>query len=87
VPDPAAGADGAAVPAGTAVRAAPAGATVPRQSVVKSAGARRARLTPAPDTDPSPEPPSREEGGQTSGDGSSTSANDARLRQDKPPHW
>ncbi|TFD95297.1 hypothetical protein E3T61_01000 [Cryobacterium lactosi] len=59
----------------------------PRQSVVKSAGARRARLTPAPDTDTSPEPPSREEGGQTAGDGSSTSANDARLRQDKPPHW
>ena len=62
-------------------------ATVPRQSVVKSTGARRARLTPAPNTDPSPEPPAREEGGQTTGDGSSTSANDARLRQDKPPHW
>jgi hypothetical protein len=59
----------------------------PRQRVVRSAGARRARLTPAPDTDPSPEPASREEGGQTAGDGSSTSANDARLRQDKPPHW
>ncbi|MEC5184046.1 hypothetical protein RCH12_001505 [Cryobacterium sp. MP_3.1] len=63
------------------------GSAEPRQSVVKSAGARRARLTPAPDTDTSPEPPSREEGGQTTGDGSSTSANDARLRQDKPPHW
>ena len=65
---------------------APADAT-PRQRVVRSAGARRARLTPAPDTDPNPEPAAREEGGQTSGDGSSTSANDARLRQDKPPHW
>ena len=55
--------------------------------MVKSTGARRARLTPAPNTDPSPEPPAREEGGQSTGDGSSTSANDARLRQDKPPHW
>ena len=63
------------------------GSVEPRQSVIRSAGARRARLTPAPNTDTSPEPPSREEGGQTSGDGSSTSANDARLRQDKPPHW
>jgi hypothetical protein len=59
----------------------------PRQRVVRSAGSRRARLTPAPDTDPNPEPAAREEGGQTTGDGSSTSANDARLRQDKPPHW
>ena len=81
MPERAAGTDGATVPAASA------GATVPRQSVVKSAGARRARLTPAPDTDPSPEPAPREEGGQTTGDGSSTSANDARLRQDKPPHW
>ena len=73
--------------AGPAASVDGAGAAVPRQSVVKSAGARRARLTPAPDTDTSPEPPSREEGGQTAGNGSSTSANDARLRQDKPPHW
>jgi len=89
VPDGAA-ADGAAGSAGAAVPAASAGdagAAQPRQSVVKSAGARRARLTPAPDTDTSPEPPAREEGGQTAGNGSSTSANDARLRQDKPPHW
>ncbi|WP_241983601.1 hypothetical protein [Cryobacterium sp. TMB3-10] len=86
-PDAAATPDLIAAPDGTAVSAASADAAVPRQSVVKSAGARRARLTPAPDTDTSPEPPSREEGGQTAGDGSSTSANDARLRQDKPPHW
>jgi hypothetical protein len=63
------------------------GAATPRQAVVRAVGARRARLTPAPDTDPNPEPAAREEGGQTAGDGSSTSANDARLRQDKPPHW
>ncbi|MGY4857847.1 hypothetical protein [Cryobacterium sp. AP23] len=79
MPDPAA-ADPAA-PAETV------SAAEPRQRVVRSTGARRARLTPAPDTDPNPEPAAREEGGQTSGDGSSTSANDARLRQDKPPHW
>ena len=90
MPDPVTGSDPAAVPAGAAGPAASvegAAAAVPRQSVVKSAGARRARLTPAPDTDTSPEPPSREEGCQTTGNGSSTSANDARLRQDKPPHW
>ena len=81
MPERAAAAGGAAEPAASL------DAAVPRQSVVKSAGARRARLTPAPDTDPSPEPAPREEGGQTTGDGSSTSANDARLRQDKPPHW
>ncbi|WP_297373287.1 hypothetical protein [Cryobacterium sp.] len=79
MPDPAA--------ADPATPAETVSAAEPRQRVVRSAGARRARLTPAPDTDPSPEPAPREEGGQTSGDGSATSANDARLRQDKPPHW
>jgi hypothetical protein len=75
------------MPAEAAASAHPATVAEPRQRVVRSAGARRARLTPAPDTDPNPEPAAREEGGQTAGDGSSTSANDARLRQDKPPHW
>jgi hypothetical protein len=75
------------LPGDVAAPGASVGQGLPRQSVIKSTGARRARLTPAPDTDTSPEPPSREEGGQTTGDGSSTSANDARLRQDKPPHW
>ena len=65
---------------------------VPRQSVVKSAGtARRARLTPAPDTDPDPHPPVlREEGGVVPADpaGPGTrGVNDDRLRQDRPPHW
>ncbi|TFB58942.1 hypothetical protein E3N86_09025 [Cryobacterium sp. Hz7] len=65
---------------------------VPRQSVVKSAGtSRRARLTPAPDTDPDPHPPVlREEGGIVPADpaGPGTrGVNDERLRQDRPPHW
>ena len=65
---------------------------VPRQSVVKSAGtSRRARLTPAPDTDPDPHPPvQREEGGVVPADpaGPGTrGVNDDRLRQDRPPHW
>jgi hypothetical protein len=86
VPDPAA-ADSEVIRSAELDLTDPSAGAEPRQRVVRSAGARRARLTPAPDTDPSPEPAAREEGGQTAGDGSSTSANDARLRQDKPPHW
>ena len=64
----------------------------PRQAVVKASGrARRARLMPAPDTDPKPRPPVlREEGGVAPASGNATAArseNDARLRQDRPPHW
>ncbi|WEO76562.1 hypothetical protein BJQ94_14490 [Cryobacterium sp. SO2] len=86
-PDGAAVPDRSAAPDSAAGAGASAGAGEPRQSVVKSSGARRARLTPAPNTDTSPQPAAREEGGHTDGDGSSTSPNDARLRQDKPPHW
>ncbi|MBG6214234.1 hypothetical protein RCH23_002659 [Cryobacterium sp. CAN_C3] len=59
-----------------------------RQPIVKAAGtARRAQLLPAPNTDPNPHPPVlREEGGVASV-GSLPGANDARLRQDRPPHW
>ncbi|TFC96310.1 hypothetical protein E3O65_02635 [Cryobacterium breve] len=65
---------------------------VPRQSVVKSVGiSRRARLTPAPDTDPNPHPPVlREEGGivpAKPGGPGTHGVNDDRLRQDRPPHW
>jgi hypothetical protein len=73
----------------------------PRQAVVKAPGrARRAKLTPAPDTDPSPEAPVglRDEAVTGVADAASaTSAvhqrkaepgeNDERLRRDRPPHW
>ncbi|NYJ18300.1 hypothetical protein [Glaciibacter psychrotolerans] len=63
-----------------------------RQPIVKAAGrARRARLEPAPNTDPSPDVPvPREEGGVASGVPGAPAPrgeNDDRLRQDRPPHW
>lgn len=59
-----------------------------RQPIVKVAGkARRAKLLPAPNTDPDPHPPVLREEGGVSAVGSVPSANDARLRQDRPPHW
>ncbi len=64
----------------------------PRQAVVRQPGrARRAKLMPAPDTDPNPHPPVlREEGGVAPASGDAKGArseNEARLRQDRPPHW
>ncbi|MGO4690745.1 hypothetical protein [Glaciibacter sp. 2TAF33] len=73
----------------------------PRQSVVKAPGrVRRAKLTPAPHTDPSPEAP-RETRNGTSADAADVASaagaahqhaskpgeNDDRLRRDRPPHW
>ena len=63
----------------------------PRQRVERAAGrARRARLTPAPGSDPSPEapvdrvdepaPPNAKKAGPGSSD-------DERLTRDRPPHW
>lgn len=64
----------------------------PRQAIVKVGGsARRARLEPAPNTDPSPDVPvEREEGGVApvaGGRPANRGENDDRLRQDRPPHW
>lgn len=63
----------------------------PRQSIVKAPGARRAKLTPAPNTDSSPDTPiEREEGGVASVDKTVPGAwgeNDDRLKRDRPPHW
>lgn len=65
---------------------------VPRQAIVKAGGrSRRARLEPAPNTDPSPDVPvEREEGGVASVGGDKPAVkgeNDDRLRLDRPPHW
>jgi hypothetical protein len=67
----------------------------PRQVVVKAPGhARRAKLTPAPHTDPSPEAPRESRNGRSADAGSVASAapgaageNDDRLKRDRPPHW
>ncbi|MDQ0642327.1 hypothetical protein [Microbacterium murale] len=56
-----------------------------RQRIVRVPGSRRARLTPAPGTDPSPEVatnPAREKKiGRDAG------PNDARMQEDVPPHY
>jgi len=62
-----------------------------RQRVVRVPGSRRAKLTPAPGTDPSPElPPEDDEDAPTAGAaGASGDAgpNDERMRRDVPPHY
>lgn len=56
-----------------------------RQRIVRVPGGRRAQLTPAPDTDPSPDVVTNSAGADTPGDDSGP--NDARLRDDVPPHY
>ncbi|WP_074400984.1 hypothetical protein [Agromyces aureus] len=63
-----------------------------RQRVERAGGrARRARLTPAPGTDPMPEAPvpGRDASADDEDAGRATSARpeDERLRREKPPHW
>ncbi|RWZ49522.1 hypothetical protein ELQ90_12175 [Labedella phragmitis] len=64
------------------------GESTPRQLIRRVAGSRRARLEPAPGTDPSPDAPRR---GDAPSSADSTPGprgeNDDRLRQDVPPHW
>jgi len=63
-------------------------ADAPRQPIVRQRGARRAKLLPAPNTDPSPEAPiEREDGGVAPAGPGSRGENDDRLRRDRPPHW
>ena len=62
----------------------------PRQRIVRVRGSRRARLTPAPGSDPEPEAPlSRDDDAPaSSGEGTGASGpNDERLRRDVPPHY
>ncbi|MGI9822455.1 hypothetical protein [Agromyces sp. Marseille-Q5079] len=62
-----------------------------RQRVERAGGrARRARLTPAPGTDPSPETPvpGREAAADDDeGARRPARAEDERLTREKPPHW
>jgi len=57
----------------------------PRQRVVRVRGARRARLTPAPGTDPAPELPETEDAPAV--EAGASGPNDERLRRDVPPHY
>ncbi len=66
----------------------------PRQRVVRVRGSRRAKLTPAPGSDPDPERPTGRDGARD-GDAPAASReaagasgpNDDRLRRDVPPHY
>jgi hypothetical protein len=60
----------------------------PRQRVERTRGGRRARLTPAPGTDPAPE--SAVPGAHDDADeGASRPArpDDERITRERPPHW
>jgi hypothetical protein len=58
-----------------------------RQRVERVPGARRARLTAAPDTTAEPVP--ADDSVETPGlePGAAAGPNDERMRRDKPPHW
>ena len=61
-----------------------------RQRVVRVRGARRAKLTPAPGTDPSPElprPSTDETTDAPAGEAGASGPNDERLSRDVPPHY
>ncbi len=55
-----------------------------RQRVEKVPGGRRARLTPAPGTDPAPEIPPKSARAERRG---ATGPNDDQLLRDVPPHY
>ncbi len=60
----------------------------PRQRVERAGGrARRAKLTPAPGTDPSPEAPVERADDAPPPKRKPESSDDERLTQDRPPHW
>ncbi|NHI17886.1 hypothetical protein [Microbacterium excoecariae] len=61
----------------------------PRQRVERVRGARRARLTPVPDTltDSEAEATLRAEDAPPASPTGAPSANDDRLRRDVPPHY
>ena len=60
----------------------------PRQRVVRARGARRARLTPAPGTDPAPE--QAVPGAHDDAEGGAARPprpEDERITRERPPHW
>jgi hypothetical protein len=58
------------------------------QRVVRVAGARRARLTPVPGSDPAPESgPETHDDDVAAGPRGPKGPNDDRLMQDVPPHY
>lgn len=58
-----------------------------RQRVVRVPGSRRAKLTPAPGSDPEPEAAERRPDAAASDPVKAEGPNDDRLRQDVPPHY
>ncbi|MGV9193602.1 hypothetical protein ACQ143_04595 [Microbacterium sp. MC2] len=59
-----------------------------RQRIVRVAGGRRVRLTPAPGTSAEPVAADASDAGQAGGPPASTPGpNDERLRRDVPPHY
>jgi hypothetical protein len=60
----------------------------PRQRVERAGGrARRAKLTPAPGSDPSPEAPVEPADDAPATKRGAPSSDDERLTRDRPPHW
>ncbi|GAA4383956.1 hypothetical protein [Agromyces bauzanensis] len=58
----------------------------PRQRVERAPGrARRAKLTPAPGSDPSPEAPVADD--EAPANRGRANPDDDRLTRDRPPHW
>lgn len=55
----------------------------PRQRVERVRGRRRAKLTPAPGSDPSPEAPVRRDAPAPA----ATTPDDERITRERPPHW
>lgn len=60
----------------------------PRQRVIRTGGGRRARLTPAPGTDPAPEAatPGAHDDVERAAERSVT-PDDERITRERPPHW
>lgn len=63
------------------------GESAPRQRIVRVGKARRAKLTPAPDTMPEPTHAEAMGDAPEAAPNGARGPNDAQLRQDVPPHY